>query len=603
MKKFAPIFKQIKIYGLALLAVFAINYYLFDQSEMLRYNTFLNIPLFFVLVYFIKRIAPGSRRTLAFTIPISIILAILAVLGHSLAINDTFNPIFKSGGWALIKYVIIALGLYKVFSLIFISLFNLVDDYSKKKEQNEEIKEWKFFTDNKKSFFLIALVIFLCYLPCLLAFWPGFRAYDFGGEFIVLFRGQINTKHSLLYTYTLVHPIKFIYNWTGNATLCFLYFSIAQMTLCALTFSYALKFLAGNKVSKWIRLIIFFFFALWPYNALMSMMTTKDVVHALCAILFFIEFYKLCTVEGYFKKISSYIVFPLVTFLLIGTRNNAQPAFFIFAPIFLFLFRKQWKPITALILITVLMQVSWNFFQFDILKAKKDNPREAYAVFAQQMVHTARENMEELEGTQDFEDFMTILGQRDLNYSPRFGDITKDAFHTANFNEDRGKYIKLYLRWFLKYPQEYFEAFFANTIGFWAFDIENPAALPGKGVIERDAFEMKWGDFYAPADFDSKWPWLKKQYDKFASYKDVNKLPILSHVASHCFPMYAMLLCMLILLYKKNRVYITQIPFMLIWLTLLAGPVSNGRYNYLFIVLAPIVMALTAKEIKGSDVK
>ena len=91
------------------------------------------------------------------------------------------------------------------------------------------------------------------------------------------------------------------------------------MTFMALIFSYAVKIIdESNK--KWLKNISLIFYAIFPYNQLFAMMTTKDVIFAGLMVVFIIKLYKMLD-EKY--KAADYIFLVIIGVLMLLSRNNS----------------------------------------------------------------------------------------------------------------------------------------------------------------------------------------------------------------------------------------------------------------------------------------
>ena len=92
---------------------------------------------------------------------------------------------------------------------------------------------------------------------------------------------------------------------------------------------------------------------------------------------------------------------------------------------------------------------------------------------------------------------------------------------------------------------------------------------------------------------ESKIPQLYEFYSKIASFKAIENIPLVSNICALSTPIWLILFTMFFLIYKKQiKTIIIILPIMFLWLTYIAGPVSNFRYVFPLICLYPLLIAL-----------
>lgn len=177
-------------------------------------------------------------------------------------------------------------------------------------------------------------------------------------------------------------------------------------------------------------------------------------------------------------------------------------------------------------------------------------------------------------------------------YNPRFADPVKNRFCSENFQENKGGFLKLWLKLFWDYPKEYIEAFLNLNLPYWYADACTLDSYSNRAYIERDLPENYEVGGYVFVR-DSKIPGLYSVYQALTNYATYQKLPLISNFFSISTPLWLMLFGVVFLkIQRKRTAAICFLPPMFVWLTYLLGPVSNLRYMFPIIVLYPLFGAV-----------
>ncbi|MDE6404104.1 MAG: hypothetical protein K2M20_00460, partial [Lachnospiraceae bacterium] len=111
-----------------------------------------------------------------------------------------------------------------------------------------------------KVWLFYSLLIFLCWLPVFLAYYPSVFAYDAEGQLYQVLAGDYSTHHPLLHTLFLGAFFR-LGMALGSCSAGMAVHSVGQMALMACVFGCALSFLYQRRVSGWARVVLFLFFA------------------------------------------------------------------------------------------------------------------------------------------------------------------------------------------------------------------------------------------------------------------------------------------------------------------------------------------------------
>ena len=147
------------------------------------------------------------------------------------------------------------------------SVFLLFEKMPKIINKIKTDKKWEFFTNNKKSFALVALIFFVSYIPFFLHYYPGNVNTDsVGSLYQITGISKFTNFQPILYTLILGglwNLGKFVF---GSSVAGIAVYSLFQMICTSLVFSYVLYYMAKRNISlKW-RILTFLFLLLNPLN-------------------------------------------------------------------------------------------------------------------------------------------------------------------------------------------------------------------------------------------------------------------------------------------------------------------------------------------------
>jgi len=413
---------------------------------------------------------------------------------------------------------------------------------------------------------------------------------------------------------------------TGGSILGgFFVHSVVQMSILAATFAYSIKRLREHGVAGvflWALLAIYMFF---PQNPYMGMITIKDTLFTCFCVFFFLK-----TIDFIKTQSTKNLIWFIITgFLFCIGRKNGAIAFYASAPFLLiFLWQKAtttkiyrrfivgFEPffkgeysyhrmarasqnawtrnrmmiigLAGIIILNIVFNLSLPLF--DIAKG---NSREAYSIPMMQVYKTyTTKNLPE-EQRQLIENLFGNPGDWNA-FNAHFADKVKDRFDTRAFDNNKSKYIKLYFNLFAKYPAEFLATALNLNIYYWYPASEVPAAGSRSSYMERIDINPTWWleEKLIIGRETSKWLWALEVLEDFYPMKFAKYLPFLLP----SFAIYLSLFAAIILLLKRRKSWVLLFPLLFMWITIVAGPVTDARYNYPFTILAPILLLYALYE-------
>ena len=577
-------------YTVKAIIIFAgISLYLFKMDPWLCWNFISHMFILFGAFALLRNYHSGSERAAVFSRVLAALFAAMMVIGQNIYNNNDLSGILGSfSGFAenTVKFS----GFFLLYYFLFIRLFAWLENASFTPRRN---KERGFFTCNKKSFFLQWGVIFIMWLPCLLAYWPGTLPYDAPWQVRQSLNfSDMNMHHPIIHTafIGIFYRISLAF---GNDELLPITYAFGQMIIMSAIFSFVVYYMAKIRLPSWLRFLALAFFALYPFIVIFSIVMSKDPLHGGAVCLFFISLLDAALdAEAFFKSKKKMLLFLVTGFLFTITRNNAYYAFIICIPVFLVFFRRYWHIAIVLFVAVATFTQHYNGFLTTVLHVWKGPAVERYPLIAQQFAHVVLKHEDNL-SQKDLSDIYNFLPREAINeYHPRYADPVKNRLNEENVR-DTAKLITTWLRIGIKHPICYTSAFLSNGMGFWYIDshINDP-------IIMRRYIETSFNTDFDPVfERKSKIPFLMQKYENFAWFiEDITRAPVLVTFMSVAFPFWLLIVTGAILIFKKSRLWITLVPLAALLFTVIIGPLAYGRYIYPIVALYPMIFGLMLIE-------
>lgn len=563
-----------------------------DAGHSMHYGI-MTLILFSVFTFiFFKAISIMNLRLLIISSIGSIFFSSAMVIGSDLTLNRldvSYTKLFFSVfGFAVLLAALLAMILYYIPAAINY-LYN-------SRIQNSGSK---YFTSSLSYFLIVWAIIFICYIPALLAAYPGLYSYDAPFQLQQYNSGKFNSLIPPLHTLYMGICFSVGKNLFGSDSAGMLIYSLTQMLMMSAAFSYCCYFLAKKNAPVIIQIFSILFFALSPVNQIFVICTTKDVLFSaafLIVVLFTIDM--VMDSKKFFASYLLQVRYILALLLMFSLRNNGYYAFLLCIPFLLIVFRKYFLKIFLICLVCV---ISWNIITGPIyaaLNIERGDSREALSVPIQQIsravvYHYGGFTDEEKSAVTD------LLGKEDQikrMYLPWVSDPEKSNFDTKTLNSNLMYYVKNYVSIGLKYPRTYIYAFLELTFPDYYPDFvykdkygyilyqDRPLTLQ---AIAGGTHVVK----------NSKLPALDALYDNIFGYDSYQKIPVLSMIFSQGFMFWLLGITMLICLYQKRyKILLPLFMLLALWISILFGPIALIRYLYPLFVALPIMLMIVFKN-------
>lgn len=438
---------------------------------------------------------------------------------------------------------------------------------------------------SKKTFIIAWLLIFLAWIPGLIASYPGIYGYDSIYQLTYYTTGEISLHHPLVHTYLLGFCVWTLGNFFGDLKIGMLIYSLIQMICLSGTFACIYSYLKSRKCPGIIRIFILLLFMFLPTNALMSFSATKDILFTAFFAIMILLFMKVAENPALLNKRKFCIL--LILFILLQCIFRSQGIYvFLFGMIFAFiLFRKYWKRLLGILLISLL---AFSLYSGPFTKlcngVKFDSLHEMMSVPSVQLSKAALENGNELSEAEK-EKIKAYIPNFEAYYDYQSNaDALKNTFNSELFKSQPLDFIKLWISVGLMAPMAYIDSFARLTIGLW---------YPDMNYCDPEAWHPYWeyhSSHQLPEDIQRViveratpgfMQWLSDAYENLTYENSYQKLGIISMLFSSGFTCWIMMLYAGWCIYIKRYRHLVPMLFVFgLWLTTMLGPVILYRYIY-----------------------
>ena len=452
-----------------------------------------------------------------------------------------------------------------------------------------------------KKWILLWVLIFMSWIPAFLAYYPGILTYDSHTQTRISL-GLIDNSRYHPPLHTLIWKVCIaIENRTAIPALAI--YGFAQMLVLSFALSYMILIIFKNSSTKYVRIISIVYVLFNPTIAIMSIAMTKDVLFAAFLTVLVMRFFVLQINHILFfaKWENSFflIVLCVATCLL---RNNMIYAFVLAMAIMILVSKECRKQLSLILAVSIIIFSLINGPIYNGIGIKKGNSGEALSVPMQQIARVVVYHEDEIlqEEKTLINHFVPYDSLEEL-YNPRFADPIKKKFDSEYCSTHKKEFLKLWIRLFLKYPVEYINAFLDLNVPYWYLGSYPIDSYSHRQFIETDNYKL---DFY-PVERTSKAPIILEYYEAISKLTLFSKWPVVAKcLFSLATPIWLVLLSITLIVRLYGARYASSLFFYaFLWLTYLAGPVSNFRYIFPLYVAYPFFafVAVDYNEPIGND--
>lgn len=545
-------------------------------SNTFEYNFSYNIisALLFILYLKIdKKIVKkidNVRKTIIIYI-ISILFSISIIVGTSLSYGNGFTNIFY-----ILGLILLSIMNSPIFAYLFSKLFYFIEN-NQIIESKEKI--------NKLEILKIFGIIILLWIPVLLAYYPGIFDYDVHTQLNYVLNNNYSTHHPLIHTVILgfFYNIGNIFN---NYNIGILLYTIIQMIVISFIISYSVVYLKRKGIPKKIIYLMIGFYALFPVSSLLAISVTKDIYFSGLVLAFIVCLMQIRDEE--WKLSRKYVWLIFITVLMILFRSNAIYALIIATIFILFLGIKKYKYLLISILISIILFSGIELGLEKAFNAYTKNEKDMLSIPLQQLARVG----------DIYKSTLTEEEYNEISYyvSPKYynqylSDPIKNHTEISKIRNNYGKFIKIWFKYFIKYPTVYVESFLYNTQGYWYINDISHSEIYGISKEKRTGYLLTGTKEGYNVIHKSYCEPIESLYECLFTENNYQKIPIISLLCSPALYIWILFIYFMFNIYSKRKDSIVISIFLIgLFITLLVGPTCLIRYVYPFILCTPIII-------------
>ena len=138
-----------------------------------------------------------------------------------------------------------------------------------------------FLENDKKSFWINIILIFIAWFPYFLRYFPGLLTADSCAQMAqAIGLAELSNHHPIFHTGLITLFVNIGRGIFGNINMGVATYIIFQMIMMAVMFAIVMQYLSKKKVPITIRIIILLYYMFYPVNALFSVTMWKDILFA-----------------------------------------------------------------------------------------------------------------------------------------------------------------------------------------------------------------------------------------------------------------------------------------------------------------------------------
>ena len=534
--------------------------------------------------------ADTDKRRVKYAAGYALILALFWVVGSCFEKMEALRPALI-GKRNMLKYLNLIFSYWTLYFCIAWGLFKLIS-----RSSVQECAPMKPFSRKRVLIIwaLFALYYFGWYLYC----YPGNMTNDTGAQLRDAIDHTTLSDFNPAFVTLLIRLVFDItYPFSGSYQVSAGIVTLLQMLM--LTFIFAL---GADRAARYVKhtltkILIYLCFGAYPIHNLYAVTLWKDILFSGCVLAFM-----LCVdsalrdEEGFFKKKSNCLLMFLSMALLPLLRHNGIAVSAGMAVVMLIRFKRCRKSAALIACAALALFEVWKLAVCPQIVTSRTPSKEALCVPLQQIARIFAEHRDEL-------DDETAAAWQEYFTEPEFWkaywgiftDPVKKEFISSRFDEDPGRFFRLWFDLIKRYPFTALEAFLNNNFGYWYPNTYFWISHVGVGYRGTVA------DIHTQQLVNL--PWVERIYNWYA-YHEYRALPLGYLLTSRGFCFWIWFFCGTYCLYNNRRKFPLFMVGFFVWAPILFSAVyAEFRYVYALFTCLPLIMTstLSARGHGGTD--
>ncbi|WP_040198289.1 DUF6020 family protein [Candidatus Soleaferrea massiliensis] len=447
-----------------------------------------------------------------------------------------------------------------------------------------------------KVFLICWAIIFICYIPYLLAFYPGVVSNDSYNQIEqVLGLRAYSNAHPAAHTFLIWICFKIGHLFSFGNNTCVAIYSISQMLFMSAVFSYTATYILRRRAPKWVFIATVGFFALFPMNGFFAITMWKDFVFSCFLLLLIICLLEIVRTKGRWLASVWHCIGISVLFIAIGIfRSNGVIVLGITALAMLIFLRNKKLRFILLAGGSFVVVMLYQSVFLSSLGVLQTSTTEALGIPMNQICRVAatgkelneeqQQLIENLVGT-DVKDVYKPYGYDPIKFNPKY--------HQKALDEHVDDYMKLWADLLIRYPDVYVESYFCQTLGYWYPDMQNEITDAYVHENPSGIYELN----LVPA--------LRDFLFNYAKPENFFNNPFLWCFNNMAYYVWAVGFLIAYCFYKRKGILLLAwMPLVATWLSIMiSAPVNHvSRYIYIFFIALPLVVVESIYNISDYEV-
>lgn len=444
-------------------------------------------------------------------------------------------------------------------------------------------------------------IILLCWLPYLLAFYPGCPNWDAFGQLKQIFGiWEMNHHHPLLPT-ALMGGCMQLGRFFGSDNLGIFFYTLLQTLAFSASLAFSIWYMTKIKTPDWLRGLSLLFFAVFPLFPGYAQWVVKDTLFVACMVIYTVFLAEtLRRPVNILQRPLRLLCFFLSTILVCLLRNNGIFIILLSLPLLLLAVPTKTGKCRVLCLTLATAAVFGGYMKILLpaLQIPNGSIAETLSIPFQQTARYGREHPEDITPEEQAV-IQKIFNGADIytDYNPEISDPVKNQFNKASAQEDLEAYFQVWFQQLLRHPSTYLQATLHNIYGYFYPDIEM-WEYGGRGFGTVSATDTD-GDFhfYNPGQLAGARKILEGWTDL---WRDIPGIGAFYRIGTYTW-LLAIMLAYLISR-KKGRCLVLLLPGIVVILVCMASPVNRYvRYFLPVIAAMPVIIASLLHALRGND--
>lgn len=529
------------------------------------------------------------------------VIALLLTLTMIIGKAQKAHPDLKYALFA----VLLLIGYMPLFYIIVSFLGSRVTSIARKCEEPgavSKVTKWLF---EDHVIFGVMLVIFLCRLPYLIAFYPCSMSWDGGSQICEFYGRETFSNHHPPMLSFIYGAIAFYAQKWGIPNLGMFFIPLGQTCLSAFAVANVYMLFKEMKISYWIRWAGLAYYGLFTVWCIFDVTVIKDSVYWPLTLLYAVEVaWCIIRQEEFFAEKRHLFLMFLYGVLMTQARNNGVFVLLFTVPVLFVTIKRNRKglflgsAIAMFASIYLLNNVFYPALGVVTLQEKEDT----YCILFQQTAKYGQDYPEDVtEEERVFLNHMFDYEQLVEVYNPHLADWVKNCLKiceatsadgtNAEFAQIRNEYFKVWFAQFKRHPLSYINTFLECSYGYYYPEVK--PYKEGTGFYEMDR-NMFTEEMHPARQIEALAPfrfWLE-QVSKFEYFPGIGLL-------YRCgFYTWCVIFVVGFLLIKRRyREIVITIPAIVNILVCLVSPVNTCiRYTMPVMCLIPVFCAVILKK-------